>query len=52
MSDRPVVVCGTSGYTGRLIRDYLREYDVGHRELLGVRAGPGLVREPVTNPGS
>ena len=28
MSDKPVVVYGASGYTGRLICEYLREYNV------------------------
>ena len=28
MSDKPVVVYGASGYTGRLICEYLREYHV------------------------
>ena len=27
-SDKPVVVYGASGYTGRLICEYLREYNV------------------------
>ena len=27
-SDKPVVVYGASGYTGRLICEYLREFDV------------------------
>ena len=28
MTDKPVVVYGASGYTGRLICEYLREYNV------------------------
>ena len=28
MSDKPVVVYGASGYTGRLVCEYLREYNV------------------------
>ena len=28
MSDKPVVVYGASGYTGRLICEYLREHHV------------------------
>ena len=28
MSDKPVIVYGASGYTGRLICEYLREYNV------------------------
>ena len=28
MTDKPVVVYGVSGYTGRLICEYLREYNV------------------------
>ncbi|MGV7813140.1 DUF5938 domain-containing protein, partial [Mycobacterium kansasii] len=28
MSNKPVVVYGASGYTGRLICEYLREYNV------------------------
>src|SRR6187551_2993031 len=28
MSDKPVVVYGASGYTGRLICEYLREYNI------------------------
>ena len=51
MSTKPVVVYGASGYTGRLICEYLREYNLpfvaaGHRELLGVLRSFGLVMEP------
>ncbi len=28
MTDKPVIVYGASGYTGRLICEYLREYNV------------------------
>ena len=28
MTDKPVVVYGVSGYTGRLVCEYLREYNV------------------------
>jgi short subunit dehydrogenase-like uncharacterized protein len=60
-TDKPVVVCGASGYTGQLICEYLREFKqppkragfasscqaFGHRELLGVLRSFGLVMEPV-----
>jgi len=28
MSNKPVIVYGASGYTGRLVCEYLREYNV------------------------
>ena len=59
-TDKPVVVYGASGYTGRLICEYLREFKqppkragfasgcqaFGHRGLLGVLRSFGLVMEP------
>ena len=33
MTDKPVIVYGASGYTGRLICEYLREYNVGFLAL-------------------
>ena len=32
MSKKPVVVYGASGYTGRLVCEYLREYNIPDRK--------------------